>query len=230
MHTLYHHPMNPGSRYVRLLLGEYSQTVSFLEEKVWERRAEFLALNPAGTVPVMQLEDGHCLAGSIIIGEYLDETCGAMMRDKRLMPEKATSRAEARRLVEWFLLKFDQEVTRYMLQERVYKQQMRNDEGGGPPESTVIRAARANLKGHMKYLNMLAASRDWLAGRHMTCADMAAAAAVSTLDYLGEISWDSEPAAKDWYGRLKSRPSFRPLLADKIMGLPPSSHYTDLDF
>lgn len=230
MHTVYHHTMNAGSRYVRLLLAEYEQAATFLEEKIWQRRPEFLGLNPAGTLPVLQLEEGDVLCGAIIVGEYLDESRGALMRDKRLMPENSILRAEVRRIVEWFLIKFEAEVNRYMLQERVFKQLMKSDEGGGPPDSATIRAARANLGHHVKYLSMLASNRDWLAGNDISCADMAAAAALSVLDYLGEIRWEDEPAAKEWYARVKSRPSFRPLLSDKVMGLPPSSHYIDLDF
>lgn len=222
--------MNPGSRYVRLLLAEYTQSVSLLEEKIWQRRPEFMQLNPAGTLPVLQQEDGTCVCGPMVIGEFLDETCGALMRDKRLMPEHAAERAETRRLVEWFLVKFDAEVSRYVVQERVFKQLMRSDEGGGPPDSSKIRAGRGNLKNHMKYAAMLASSRDWLAGAKLSHADLAAAAALSVLDYLGEVKWSEEPAVKDWYVRIKSRPSFRPLLEDKVMGLPPASHYIDLDF
>jgi len=230
MHTLYHHVMNPGSRYVRLLLSEYEMSVAFLEEKVWQRRPEFLKLNPAGTLPVLQQEDGSCVCGAVVIGEFLDETGGALKRDKRLMPENASARAETRRLVEWFLVKFEAEVSRYMLQERVFKQLMRTEEGGGPPDSSVIRASRNNLKNHMKYLAMLASSRDWLAGGKISHADLAGAAALSVLDYLGEVRWEEEPAVKDWFVRIKSRPSYRPLLEDKVMGLPPASHYIDLDF
>lgn len=230
MHTLYHHVMNPGSRYVRLLLGEYQQSVSFLEEKVWQRRPEFLRLNPAGTLPVLQQENESCVCGAIVIGEFLDETSGALMRDKRLMPENVSARAETRRLVEWFLVKFEAEVNRYMLQERVFKQLMRTEEGGGPPDTSVIRAARNNLKSHMKYLAMLTSTRDWLSGGSLSCADLAAAAALSVLDYLGEVKWEEEPAVKDWFMRIKSRPSYRPLLEDKVLALPPASHYIDLDF
>lgn len=230
MHTVYHHTMNAGSRYVRLLLAEYDLAATFLEEKTWQRRPEFLKLNPAGHLPVLQLEDGETLCGAIIAGEYLDETRGALMRDKRLLPENSIARGEVRRIVEWFLIKFEAEVNRYILQERVFKQLMRTEEGGGPPDSSIIRAGRANLGHHMKYLSMLASSRDWLAGPEITCADLAAAASISVLDYLGEVKWEQEPSAREWYARVKSRPSFRPLLGDKVMGLPPASHYIDLDF
>jgi len=191
---------------------------------------EFLQINPAGTLPVLMVDEGKFISGGIIIGEYLDETSGAMMRDRRLLPEKSMERAETRRLIEWFLVKFDAEVTRYLVQERVFKQLMRADEGGGAPDSNIIRAARANLKNHMKYLGALAASRDWLSGMKISAADMAAAAAISVLDYLGEIQWEDETSAKDWFATIKSRPSYRPLLSDKVLGLPPASHYIDLDF
>lgn len=230
MHTLYHHPLNPGSRYVRLLTGEYGQEMVLLEELIWQRRPEFLRLNPAGAIPVLQLENDACLCGATIIGEYLDETDGPMLRERRLMPENAVARAETRRLIEWFLVKFDQEVSRYMLQERVYKQLMRTGEGGGPPDTSIIRAARANLKGHLKYLSVLTQSRNWLAGDRLSGADIAAAASLSALDYLGEINWQEHAGIKDWYARLKCRPSFRVLLGDKLIGLPPVAHYTDLDF
>lgn len=230
MHTLYHHPMSAGSRYIRLILAEYSQTIKLLEEKPWERRMEFLQINPSGDVPVLMIDEGQFICGGITIGEYLDETNGAMQREKRLLSEKSLERAEIRRLVDWFLNKFNSEVTNYLTHERVFKNFMPVEVGGGAPNSNVIRAARANLKNHMKYVSALASSRDWIAGNKISAADMAACAAISVLDYLGEIQWEDEPSAKDWFARMKSRPSYRPLLADKVITLPPSSHYTDLDF
>ncbi len=194
------------------------------------RRREFLSLNPAGTIPVLLAEGDHPIVGATVIGEYLDETRGAFKRDKRLMAEDSIHRAEIRRLVDWYLVKTDGDVTRHLVRERALKPMMAGAQGGGAPDSAAIRAARANIAQHMKYTNWLAASRDWLAGPRMSYADIAAAASLSILDYLGEIRWGEYEAARDWYSRMKSRPSFRSILADRVRGLAPASHYADLDF
>ena len=230
MLRLHHHPMSAASRFVRLVLGEYGERAEFVEERPWERRREFLALNPAGTLPILSEDSGAPIVGGMVIAEYLDETRGAFQREKRLLAEKALERAEIRRLTEWFLIKLDGEVTRYLVRERVFKLEMRPDEGGGSPDASAIRAARANLKHHMRYVGWLAESRNWLSGPKLSYADLAAAASFSILDYLGEIAWEKEPLAKEWYTRVKSRPSFRPLLAERIRGIPPVVHYAELDF
>ncbi len=230
MLVLYHHPMSAASRFVRLVLAEYDDTAEFVEEQVWQRREEFLALNPAATLPVLVDADHPPLVGGVTICEFLDETRGVLKRERRLLPENPYERAEARRIANWALDKFENEVTRYLVQERVYKRQMTAEQGGGSPDSKAIRAARANIKFHMKYFSWLAATRSWLAGDMLTYADLAAAASLSVLDYLGEVPWEEDAALKDWYARIKSRPSFRPLLGDKVRGLAPASHYVDLDF
>jgi len=227
---LVHHSVSAGCRYVRLIFGEYDQHVELIEEKFWQRRPQFLSLNPAGEVPVFVENNIDPISGAMVIGEYLDETRGALMRKKRLMPENPHRRAEVRRLVEWFLIKMEDEVVRYLAGERILKLIMNRQEGGGPPEAGTLRAGRVNLKNHMRYISHLASTRNWLAGANISHADLACAASISILDYLGEISWGEEPALKEWYARIKSRPSFQPLLADKIVGLAPVSHYVDLDF
>ncbi len=222
--------MSAASRFVRLILGEYGERAELMDERPWERRPEFLALNPAATVPVL-VEDGVTpIVGGMVAAEYLDETRGAFQRERRLLAEKPAERAEIRRLTEWFLGKMDSEVTRYLVRERVFKLEMRANEGGGSPDASAIRAARANLKNHMRYIGWLAESRNWLSGPKLSYADLAAASAVSILDYLGEVAWEEEPAAKDWYMRMKSRPAFRPFLAERVRGLPPAAHYPELDF
>ena len=230
MPVLYHHPMSTASRFVRLIFSEYGVQSELIEEQIWEKRKDFLTLNPAGTLPVYVDDNMRALCGATIISEFLDETSGVLKRDRRLLAEDPFQRAEIRRLTEWFLFKMEQDVTRPLVKERVLKLQMAPDQGGGAPDSKILRTARNNIRQHLRYLAWLAGSRTWLAGERLSYADLAAAAALSVLDYLGEIDWNETPPVKEWYQRLKSRPGFRPLLNDRIRGVTPVSHYADLDF
>jgi glutathione S-transferase len=230
MLTLFHHPFCPHSRFVRLALGEYGIEANPVEERVWERRAEFLALNPAGTTPVL-LGDGHPpVPGAAIVAEYLDELWGAEMVDRRLLPRDSGPRVEVRRLMNWFNEKFFVEVSGPLTTERFYKRHMPVSAGGGSPDTEVIRAARQNIRYHLAYVGWLVRARDWLAGDRLSYADLAAAAHLSVADYLGDVPWNEDEAAKHWYARVKSRPSFRPILAEAVAGIPPSETYADLDF
>ena len=230
MITLFHHPFCPHSRFVRLALGELGIVPRLVEERVWERREEFLALNPEATTPVL-IEEGHpAVPGAAVIAEYLDETRGAEAGERRLLPADSGARVEVRRLTNWFHGKFFQEVSTFLVTERIYKQTMRTEQGGGPPDTAAIRAARHNIRYHLAYIGWLARQRTWLAGERLSYADLAAAVHLSVADYLGDVPWNEDEAAKTWYARLKSRPSFRPLLSETIPGVPASTSYADLDF
>lgn len=230
MLTLFHHPLSPVSRYVRLILGEYGMEARLIEERFWERREEFLLLNPAGEIPVL-VEDGQPpVPGASIIAEYIEETLPPSQDTTRLLPSKTAQRVEVRRLAGWFNNKFHDEVSAPLVLERVFKRYMRREQGGGSPDTEALRAARHNIRYHLAYLGWLVRTRDWIAGDQLSLADLAAAAHLSAADYLGEVPWSEDEAAKHWYARVKSRPSFRPLLAESLAGLPPAEHYADLDF
>lgn len=222
MRTLHHLWLSPFSRKVRVALAEKRLECQLQVEKVWERRPEFLALNPAGTVPVLVEEDGHVLADSCAICEYLDETHEA----RPLYGTEPRGRAEARRLVAWFDTKFAREVSELVLREKFMKRFL----GLGQPEGASIRAGLTNLHYHLDYIGFLAERRNWLAGEQFTLADIAAGAHISCIDYLGDVPWEDHQPAREWYARLKSQPSFRPILADHIPGVPPPKHYADPDF
>jgi glutathione S-transferase len=204
------------------VLAEKGLEFSMKVEKVWERRPEFLALNPAGEVPVLVEPDGSVLADATAICEFLEET----YRDKPLLGTKPLDRAETRRLVSWFDGKLAREVTDGLVNEKIMKRFL----GFGTPDTAVLRASAANLGYHLEYVSYLAERRRWLAGGEFSLADIAASAHLSAIDYLGEIPWDDHAPAREWYARVKSRPSFRPILSDLIPGAPPPKHYADLDF
>jgi len=230
MLTLFYHPLCPFSRYVRLILGEYGIAVRLVEERFWERRQEFLLLNPAGQIPVLVADGQPAVPGAGIIAEYIEETRNAAPGENRLLPPSAALRVEVRRLANWFNDKFHVEVSGPLVMERVFKRHMTLEQGGGPPDTEAMRAARTNIRYHLAYIGWLVQTRDWLAGERLSLADLAAAAHLSAADYLGDVPWNENEAAKNWYARVKSRPSFRPLLADALAGLPPAKSYADLDF
>ncbi|MBZ0215731.1 MAG: glutathione S-transferase family protein [Fimbriimonadaceae bacterium] len=231
MVTLYHYPLCPFSRAVRLMVAEYGLEADFIEERNWDRRADFLALNPAGTVPVMVDDDGTVVCGSHVIFEYLEETrnrTGA--NGKQLLPGDPQMRAEIRRLMFWFDQKFNEEVTRNLVTEKIDRRFMPREMGGGPPDLEAVRAGLVNIRNHLRYIGYLARQRNWLAGDSLTYADLCAAAHISCVDFLGDVPWIEDQAAYDWYARIKSRPAFRSLLSDQIRGVTPPAFYADLDF
>ena len=232
MLRLIHYSLCPFSRSIRLALSECNAIVELEEERPWAWRRDFLMLNPAGTLPVLVQRQGFVLAGAYAISEYLAETHGKANGEgaprNLLFPGSASERAEIRRLVEWFHLKLDQEASRYFLEERIY--QRFADLGRSTPDTDLIRAGRANLRYHLSYVSHLLEKRSWLAGDALSFADLAAAGHLSVLDYLSEVPWAEFPRAKAWYATMKARPSFRPLLADRLPGVPPPPIYAELDF
>ena len=229
---LTHFKLCPRSRAIRLAIGEFGLEALLTEETPWDLRQSFLAKNPAGELPVLDLENGVTLCGAYAISEFIAEELSAApppgaSRMPELFPGSRDERAEVRRLVDWFHGKFDREVTRELLFEKLY-QRMRSN--AAAPDPGMLRAVRANLRYHLSYIAYLSDTRRWLAGDELSFADLAAAAHISVIDYLGEVPWQEFPAAKSWYQRIKSRPSFRLVLADRLPGTPPPESYADLDF
>jgi glutathione S-transferase len=221
MATLFHVPLSPFCRKVRLSLAEKRIECQLVEERYWEKDADFLRRNPAGKVPVLKI-DGKTMAESAPICEWLEET----YPEPSLMPRGTDDRYEVRRLVSWFDDKFHNEVTANLLYERVNKKIT----GQGYPESRNVKTGAQKIKFHLDYMTFLLDRRRWLAGDRMTLADFAAAAHLSSLDYISDVDWNRSDVVKDWYAKIKSRPAFRSILADQVPGFPPPAHYADLDF
>ncbi|RKE96933.1 FtsZ-binding protein FzlA [Sulfitobacter guttiformis] len=221
MARLFHVPLSPYCRKIRLSLAEKKIEVELIEERYWEQDPDFMRRNPAGKVPVLRL-DGIMMSESSAICEYIEET----RPEPSLLPSDPAQRLEVRRLVNWFDDKFHHEVTSKLLYERVNKKMMK----AGYPDSKNVKAGAKAIKFHLGYMTWLLDHRRWLAGDVMTLADFAAAAHLSSLDYISDVDWNSCPEVKDWYAKIKSRPAFRSLLADQVPGFTPPRHYNNLDF
>ena len=230
MPKLFHFPLCPFSRRIRLALGELDVAAELNEEKPWALSKGAMAHNPACALPVFVEDGGAHVYGVEAISEYLDETVAGTDARPSLIGSTPLERAEVRRLVAWFDVKFQNEVTRQLLFEKVDRRFMTPQQGGGSPNMAAMRAGAANMRHHLDFIGGLADARSWLAGNFLSYADLAAAAHLSCLDYLGDVPWSQGTSAKSWYTRIKSRPSFRPLLADQIRGVRPPRSYADLDF
>ncbi|NIJ23922.1 glutathione S-transferase family protein [Sphingomonas japonica] len=222
MWQLLQFPLCPFSRKVRVLLAEKGVGYEPVREHPWERRDEFLDMNPTGQVPVMvDTARKIVLLDSMAICEYLEETV-----DKAAMLNgTAADRAEIRRLVTWFDVHFYRDITALLLHERMEKRIVHR----AAPDAKLLREAMKAAVAHLDYIDYLLDHRTWLAGSTMSLADLAAASQISIADYLGGIDWKSHEQAKRWYVGMKSRPSFRPLLAERMPGINPPTDYETLD-
>jgi glutathione S-transferase len=225
MPRLLHHRLDPASRLARLMFAEYGVAVDLEDVKPWARDAQLLELNPAGTVPIL-LDEAQPNAVGVLAVIHAVEDRYSPAAVAGLFPADPRDRTEMWRLCEWVLLKLNDEVTRYVVEEKILKR----DRPGATPDPSVLRVAKANLVEHLLYFNWLFATRQWLAGEAMTLADFALAAHLSSLDYLGDVDWETAVEVRQWYARIKSRPAFRTLLNDRLGGMPPHAGYADLDF
>jgi glutathione S-transferase len=173
-------------------------------------------------LPVLIDLNGSIVSGIYAVIEYLEEAYG----DKKLVSSDIIEAAEARRIFQWMNEDFSAEVTAPIVFEKDIKRFFSKDS----PSSVALKQTKAALDSYIKQLNLFIERRNWLAGDNFSIADISAAAHISVVDYLGGISWSAYQTLKEWYMRVKSRPSFKRLLADRVPGLPPASYYANLDF
>lgn len=222
MRLLYHTHLSPFCRKIRMMMKEKGLEFELVCENPWDRNLALFALNPAGEVPVLVEENGTVVSGTYAIAEYLEETYPQIT----LIGTSSAERAEVRRIVDWFDHKFDFEVTQKILFEKVFK----NYFGAGAPDSKAIREGKNQMMYHLDYIGYLANERYFLAGDNLTLADISAAAHLSALDYLGDVPWDYNAAAHNWYALMKSRPSMRCILIERVRGVRPPVYYENPDF
>lgn len=231
MWILHQYPLCPFSRKVRLMLGEKRVGFELVLAYPWSGDDAFQAMNPACQTPVLQWREDAgegqrsgplTLADSSAIVEYIEES----VPETPLMGAGPLERAEVRRLIAWFDNKFYAEAGMPLLQERMWHRLFDKQ----PPNTQLLRAGLNGVDQHLRYVDHLFDTRKWLAGASFTMADLAAAAHLSVMDYLGGIDWERHPSSKQWYMAIKSRKAFRPLLTERMPGLSPPPHYEELDF
>ncbi len=224
MLKLLHHKLDPASRLIRLILHEYAIDFSLEEASNWKRTKNLDEIDNAAFLPILLNDRISPIIGPLAIVQHIEENYA--LENNPLIAKNAKLRADIWRLYDWIMGKFNDEVSNYILEEKIAKSEQKI----GSPDPAILRAAKINLKQHEKYFNYLLSDRTWLIGNYLSLADFALSAHISVLDYLGEIVWVENSELKNWYSAIKSRPAFRAILKDKYARLKPSSHYADLDF
>ncbi len=214
MRRLIHLVLSPTSRLVRLMLGEKRIAIDPVHPE-----------DPLAHLPVLRELDGTVVTGLWAIIDHLENE----HPERPLLPDDPLQRAEALRLFDWTMNNFHEEATKRIVFEKGAQAQT-GSLIRRPPNMETVRNGRAALKAALPPLGALAERNGFLACRDVTLADLSLAAHISALDYFGEVPWAENLALTEWYTRMKSRPSFRPLLADRVPGQPPVSHYAELDF
>ncbi|WP_168464127.1 glutathione S-transferase family protein [Wolbachia endosymbiont of Ctenocephalides felis wCfeT] len=215
---LYYFSLCPFSRKVRALLKEKKLDCELVHENPWEKRSEFMKINTTGQIPVL-IDNNSTIVDSSAICEYLEETYNSGVR---LLDSSAITKSKIRALINWFDNKFYNEVTKYIMNEKVIINRS--------PDSRFLHAAQHNLSCHIEYIEYLINKNGWLATDKFTLADITLASHISVMDYANSFPWERSNILKEWYSIVKSRPCFREILLERIPGLTPPKHYADLDF
>lgn len=221
MVLLVHHSISAFSRKIRIQMAEKKMLFVLREEKPWDISADLYKISPAGNLPIF-LYDGKFICGNYAISEYLEE----FSKEIKLLPDDIKEKADTRNIIEWFDVKFFDEVYKKIVFEKVHKRFSQ----GSAPDSKILKAGLHNLSYHMEYIDWLLEKNNYLAGEQFSLADITAAAHLSIIDYLGDVPWEDHKNTKLWYSKIKSRPSFKDILKDSIKGILPSKHYANLDF
>jgi len=221
MITLYHYYLCSSSRYIRLILEEHKISYQTQLENYWKPQNDFLELNPAGHLPVLVNEENFPVIGANACVEYIKD----LELRSNFFVDNYKEKAEINRLVHWFEVIFKKEVFDPIIYEKVYSRIVENI----TPNSENIRAALQNLDFHIQYFNYLLNNKNYFIKDELTYLDFLAAANFSVLDYLGLLNLKNHDNIREWYFKLKSRPSFRTLLKDQIVGLNPHENYKNMD-
>lgn len=222
MRELYHYPLDAYGRIARIYLKEKSLEYQEIEEYPWDRKKVFSEKHMLSDLPTLIENDGTVIEGCYAIIEFVEQT----YRSHSLLGDSFKSKAEVRRISALFNVNFFADVTNNIIFEKVMKKFVDKSS----PDSANIRKGNSNLKKYLDYISWLTNRRNWLAGNDFSLADISAAAHISCLDYTGSIEWASYPEVKNWYVRIKSRPSFREILKDRVVNISPPDAYSDLDF
>jgi len=195
---LYDFAFAPNPRKLRVYLAEKGLSVPLVPVnlvKGEQRAPEFLAINPRGGLPVLELDDGTRLTESLAIIEYFEELHPAPPMIGTTPLERARVRAAERRCELGVLARVARlfHATRAVLP-------------GARPDPAAADQARRELEPQLALLDAEVGAGPFVCGPRPTIADCTLFAAFE-FARLGELPLDLGPHLEAWYARFRERPS-----------------------
>ncbi len=194
----------PNPARVRIALAEKGliDQVEFVSVNVPEGEHlsdAFRAKNPSAAVPMLELEDGTCIAECTAITEYLDQIDGAPTLTGKSPKERAVIHMMQRRaeagLLDAVATYFHHATPGLGANVEGYQ----NAEWGEHQKENALKA--------MRYLDGVLADRPYLAGNEFSVADITAFAGLIFAGF-ADITVPQDCAnLKDWHTRVSARPS-----------------------
>ncbi|MEM9733681.1 MAG: glutathione S-transferase family protein [Pseudomonadota bacterium] len=194
MLTLYSMPSSGNSYKVRLLLAKLNLpfkhiAVEYDGENTATRTAEFRALNPAGKVPLLILENGETLAESNAILHYLGE-------GTRFMPQDRLQKA---RMLRWMFWEQNAHETSVAVRRATFVYPNREMDRSPARMADLLASGHGALDVMETHLK----NHDWLAGETITLADLCLYAYTAGCE-IGGFDLAPRPAVTAWLKRVES--------------------------
>ncbi len=219
--TVHYHALCPFSKQFIVLLSELGLKYNIIKEDYWLKNPAFVRLSPWLELPVIIIDE-TIVTGIYPCLEYLID----LKKDSHLFGNDPQILVCIRQIINWFNQHCYYEVVKNIINEKLIKPDLKKEY----TDSNILRASKTALHKHMMQLNAIISTQQYIVSESITYADISAASHFAVLDYFNEINWQNYPKIKDWYCLIKSRPSFRATLYEKVKGINPPKHYLELDF
>lgn len=197
---LYDSAFAPNPRRVRIFLAEKGLTVPTEQvdiAKAANRRPEYLAKNPLGGIPILELDDGTVIAESVAICRYFEE----MHPDPPLLGTGAKERA----LVEMWQRRMELEVALPIMQ--VFRNTHAFFKGRIPQVAEYGEVCRKSAEARLRWMEEELANRAFVAGDRYSIADITLLVGI---DFGRPSNIRIAPEQKSlqrWYDAVSARPS-----------------------
>jgi glutathione S-transferase len=194
--------LSPAPRTVRMYLAEKGLTLPTRQVDVFSgenRQAAYLAHNPAGQTPALLLDDGTCIAESVAIMEYLEES--------HPDPPLVGATPEQRAVTRQWQRRCELAITENIHNAYHYAEGLARFRGRIPVAPEAADGLKQIAQDRIAWLDEMLDGHEFLAGDRFTLADIWLYAWLDFADSVGQPFDHDLRNIAPWFARIAARPS-----------------------